>query len=127
MTRRAVARVPCGSICIPIDEDRGLLSRVAPRFCDAPSFLLVETGALTFRAIPNPMDGGSCDPHVLLRGATVDVFIVSDGGTDARGETPRLEAPVYRTPRSTVAGAIAALIAGRLPIDPHRAPPRGRA
>src|SRR6266545_4799210 len=60
-------------ICIPIDENLGLLSRVAARFCEAPNFLLVETDTLTFRAIPNPR-GLGCDPRVLLRGAMGDVF-----------------------------------------------------
>ena len=102
-------------ICIPIDENRGLLSRVAPRFCDAPNFLLVETDALTFRAIPNPR-GASCDPRVLLRGATVDVFIVSDAAADALRDPPPLDVPVYRAPAGSVADAIAALIAGRLRV-----------
>ncbi len=116
-------------ICIPIDEDRGLLSRVAPCFCDAPSFLLVETGALTFRSIPNARDGGACDPHVLLGGAAVDLFIVSDGLVGPRGEAAPVDVPVYRTPPGTVVGAIAAFIAGRLPTDPRRAraPTRWRA
>lgn len=109
-------------ICFPIDEDQGLLSRVALRFCDAASFLLVETGALTFRAIPNARRGG-CDPQVLLRGAAVDLFIVSEGGAGAGREAPPLEAPVYRTPPGTVAGALAAFIAGRLPSDPQPAAP----
>jgi predicted Fe-Mo cluster-binding NifX family protein len=105
-------------ICLPIDENRGLLSRVAPRFCDAGSFLLVETGALAFRAIPNAREG-ACDPRVLLRGAAVDVFIVSDAGADGLREVPPLDAPVYRTPPGTVAAAIAAFIAGRLSPAPH--------
>ncbi len=100
-------------ICIPIDENLGLLSRVAARFCEAPNFLLVETDTLTFRAIPNPR-GLGCDPRVLLRGAMVDVFIVSDAGADTLRDPPPLDAPVYRAPAGSVADAIAALIAGRL-------------
>lgn len=100
-------------ICIPIDQNRGLLSRVAPRFCDAPNFLLVETDTLTFHAIANPQ-GAGCDPRVLLRGAMVDVFIVCEPGADARREQPPLDAPIYLARGGNVADAIAGLIAGRL-------------
>lgn len=100
-------------ICIPIDEDRGLLSPVARRFCDAAIFLLVETDALTWRAIKNVRSDG-CDPRVLLRGAMVDLFILSASGPGS-GDPPPLDAPIFRTPAGTVSDAIAAYIAGRLP------------
>ena len=99
-------------VCLPIEEDCGLRSRVSARFCDARSFLLVETHSLTHRAIPNVRDAprdAVCDARRLLRGAAVDLFILGDG------EAPSLDGPVTRAPPGTVADALAALIAGKLP------------
>ncbi len=108
-------------VCMPIDENRGLLSPVSSRFCDAASFLLVELDALTWRAIPNAETDGACDPRVLLRGAPVDLFIVADAA-GAPAPVPPLDAPVHRAPRGKVADALAALIAGRLPAPISAAP-----
>ncbi len=100
-------------VCFPIVENRGLLSPVAPHFCEAPSFLLVDVEPLTWRSIPN-LDDGPCDARALLGDAHVDLFVMGPG---APADTSRLPAPVVRAPSGNVAGALADLIAGRLPAS----------
>ncbi len=104
-------------ICIPIVENRGLLSPVSPHFAAAPMFLLVDTSTLAFRSIPNPhpTEGRRCDPYRALGGQPVDSFIVGGIGRNALAEIARRNVPVYRALRGRVADALAALIAGKLP------------
>jgi predicted Fe-Mo cluster-binding NifX family protein len=104
-------------ICIPIVENRGLLSPVSPHFASAPMFLFVDTSTLAFRSIPNPSpaEGRRCDPFRALGAQPVDSFIVGGIGTNALTEIARRNVPVYRAVRGRVADALAALIAGKLP------------
>jgi predicted Fe-Mo cluster-binding NifX family protein len=104
-------------ICIPIVENRGLLSPVSPHFATAPMFLLVDTLTLAFRSIPNlgPAEGCRCDPYRVLGDQPVDSFIVGGIGTNALTEIARRNVPVYRTVRGRVADALAGFIAGKLP------------
>lgn len=104
-------------LCIPIVENRGLLSPVSPHFAAAPMFLLVDTSTLAFRSIPNPSpeDGRRCDPYRALGDQPVDSFIVGGIGANALTELARRNVPVYRAARGRVADALAAFIAGKLP------------
>jgi predicted Fe-Mo cluster-binding NifX family protein len=103
-------------ICIPIAENRGLLSPVAARFDAAPMFLLVDTATLAYRTIPNPPpeDGKRWDPHQALAGQVVDAFIVATIGASALTQLTRQGVPVYGAPAGRVADALADLIGGRL-------------
>jgi predicted Fe-Mo cluster-binding NifX family protein len=105
------------NVCIPILENRGLLSPVSPHFSAAPMFLLVDSATLAFRSLPNPppAEGRRCDPYRALREEDVQWFIVGGIGQNALAEIARRNVPVHRTSRGTVADALAGWIAGRLP------------
>lgn len=112
-------------ICIPIVEDRGLLSPVSPHFASAPMFLLVDAATLAFRSVPNPSpaEGARCDPYRSLRGLAIDSFIVGGIGANALTVIRQGNVPVFRTGSDRVADALAELIAGTLPFLSH--PRRG--
>ncbi len=104
-------------ICIPVLENRGLLSPFSPHFGSAPMFLLVDTAGLAFSSVANPTasEGRRCDPYRSLGGQAVDSFIVAGIGTNALAEIVRRNVPIYRANRARVADALADLIAGKLP------------
>jgi predicted Fe-Mo cluster-binding NifX family protein len=106
-------------VCFPIVENRGLLSPVSPWLSAAPMFLLVDTETLAFRAIPNDpqrqKDRG-CDPCEALGDADVDCVIVGEIEGKALGDIARRNVPVYGGAAGNAADALAAFIAGRLPL-----------
>ncbi|GAO04708.1 NifB/NifX family molybdenum-iron cluster-binding protein [Anaeromyxobacter sp. PSR-1] len=118
------------TLCIPIEENRGLLSPVSRHFGRAPAFLLVDAATLAHRVLPNAPSEHPCDPCRALVNEDIDVFLVGGIGAHAlekiRG---RRRIPVYRAPPGRVADALALHIAGRLPVvldecRPPDAPPR---
>lgn len=104
--------------CIPILEDRGLLSPVSPHFGAAPMFLIVDGATLAYRSVPNP--AGEAGPRCGVPGALsshgIDAYIVGGIGDHALAEIARTRAPVWRADRGRVADALADQLAGRLPL-----------
>lgn len=109
-------------VCVPIAEDRGLLSPVSPEFASAPMFLLVDSTTLAFRSIPNTAKrrkARGCDPCSALEDTLVDLLIVGQIGRDAIHQLASRGVAVHGGARGTAAEALAALIGGRLPaLDP---------
>lgn len=107
-------------ICIPIAENRGLLSPLSPRLETSPMFLLVDTATLAYRTIPYvPSDAA---PHPALASEGVDAFIVPAAGAGGAIRELGRSRPVYAAPAGRVADALAELIAGRLQAI-HAPPP----
>lgn len=118
------------TLCIPIEENRGLLSPVSRHFGRAPAFLLVDAATLEHRLLPNAPSDAACDPCRALLGEDVDVFLVGGIGAHALERIrSRRRIAVFRAPPGRVADALALYIAGRLPVvqdecRPPDAPPR---
>lgn len=110
-------------ICIPILENRGLLSPMSPQLGAAPSLLLVDMGTLAYRAVPNAAGGGArpAGTDEALDAHGVDAFIVAALDRGAVAELAQRRASVYEARAGRVADALADLIAGRLPVL-HRRP-----
>lgn len=104
-------------ICVPIAEDRGLLSPVSPHFGHAPSFLIVDTATLAFRSVPNPLrtEGPRCDLQRALSEHRVEAYVVVGIGAKAVAGIAARGVPIYRAARGRVADALAELVAGNLP------------
>jgi predicted Fe-Mo cluster-binding NifX family protein len=104
--------------CIPILEDRGLLSPLSPHFGAAPMFLIVDGATLATHSVPNPADGAGprCEVPAALAAHEVDAFIVGGIGDHALEEIGRTAARIYRAGKGRVADALAEQIAGRLPV-----------
>lgn len=118
------------TLCIPIEENRGLLSPVSRHFGRAPAFLLVDAATLAHRVLPNTPSEHPCDPCRALVNEDIDVFLVGGIGAHALEKIrARRRIAVFRAPPGRVADALALHIAGRLPVvqeecRPPDAPPR---
>ncbi|ABC82022.1 NifB/NifX family molybdenum-iron cluster-binding protein [Anaeromyxobacter dehalogenans] len=105
------------TLCIPIEENRGLLSPVSPHFGRAPAFMLVDAATLAYRVVPNAPGERPCDACRALADEDIDVFLVGGIGTQALERIrARRRIAVLRTPSGRVADALALHIAGRLPV-----------
>jgi predicted Fe-Mo cluster-binding NifX family protein len=104
-------------ICIPIDDDHGLDSRVCEHFGSAPKFMIVdtETGACYAIVNRNQHHGhGMCQPLAALRHHTIDGIVVGGIGRRAleRLEGGRMQ--VFQAQHATVGETVAAFKAGSL-------------
>jgi predicted Fe-Mo cluster-binding NifX family protein len=113
------------NICIPIDEDKGLQSRVCSHFGSAPAFMIVDTDSETCRAIPNSNQHhghGMCMPLQALQGERIDGLIVGGIGMGALSKLSAANIRVYLSQHPTVAEAVATFKAGELQqMQPHMA------
>ena len=106
-------------VCIPIAEDRGLVSPVSDELDSAPMFLLVDSSTLAFRTIPNAAErrkDRGCDPCEALEDTAIDVLIVASVGAASLARIAMRGVAVHGGARGTAADALAELISGRLPV-----------
>jgi predicted Fe-Mo cluster-binding NifX family protein len=112
-------------ICIPVEQDNGVDSRVCAHFGSAPYFLIVDSDTQACEPIVN--NGahhahGMCQPLALLEGREIDGVVVGGIG---RGALFRLQAAnigVFLSEYATVRETIDAHKAGTLrPVDPANA------
>ena len=107
------------NICIPITEDRGLASPVCQHFGSAPIFLVVDTEAGTWRAIPNSNQHhghGMCMPLQSLQGEHMDAMVVGGIGMGALSKLNAARVVVYISEHATVGEVVAACKAGSLKL-----------
>lgn len=113
------------NICIPVDADQGLASRVCHHFGSAPAFLLVDTQAGTTRCVPNANlhhAHGQCQPLLSLQGEHLDGIVVGGIGRGALQRLIVAGLQVYQTDHPSVEATLAALAAGELrPMTPDAA------
>jgi predicted Fe-Mo cluster-binding NifX family protein len=106
------------NVCIPVNEDKGLESRVCAHFGSAPAFVVVDTETGACRAIVNQNQHhghGQCAPLASLQGQGIDAVVVGGIGMGALGKLQAAGMAVHRSVHATVAEAVDALKAGTLP------------
>ena len=101
-------------ICIPVEENNGLDSRVCAHFGSAPFFLVVDTDTNECEPIVN--NGahhahGMCQPLALLEGKGINGVVVGGIGRGALFKLQAGNIGVYMSEHSTV----------RETLDAHRA------
>jgi predicted Fe-Mo cluster-binding NifX family protein len=104
-------------ICIPIDEDQGLESRVCMHFGSAPKFMIVDTESGAWHAIANRNQHhghGICQPLAALRGQAIDGIVVGGIGRRALERLEGEHITVYQAQHATVGETVGALRAGSL-------------
>lgn len=112
-------------ICIPVEENNGLDSRVCAHFGSAPFFLIVDSETEDKEAIVN--DGahhahGMCQPLALLEGKNIDGVVVGGIGRGALFKLQAGNVGVYLSEYSTVRETLDAHRAGSLrPVSPESA------
>jgi predicted Fe-Mo cluster-binding NifX family protein len=113
------------NICIPVEADLGLDSRVCAHFGSAPCFLIVDsaTGECRATANGNQHHGhGRCLPLASLQGENIDAVVVGGIGRGALGKLMAANINVYCADDVTAKDALVALCAGSLPlVAPHMA------
>jgi predicted Fe-Mo cluster-binding NifX family protein len=105
------------NICIPIEADDGLNSRVCPHFGSAPAFLIVDTDTGNCRAVVNGNQHhghGMCMPLQSLQGEQIDGMVVGGIGMGALNKLNAANIRVYISEHATVGEAVAAFKAGTL-------------
>lgn len=105
------------NLCIPIETDQGLDSRVYDHFGSAPMFLIVDTDSMDYKVIGNNNQvhtHGMCQPVKAIQGEMVDGIVVGGIG---RGALMKLNAAGYQVHRagfSTVKETVGAFKTGSL-------------
>lgn len=105
-------------VCIPVNKNEGVNSRVYDHFGSAPLFIIVDSETLSVVTVSNQDHAhrhGRCNPVATIGGRDLDAVIV--GGIGGRAlERLNLDGiAVYRSAGLRVGEAIAQLNAGRLP------------
>lgn len=112
-------------VCIPTNEARGLASAISGHFGRARYFALADTADGSVELIGNERvcpGGGRCDSAEVLRGRRVDAVVCAGIGAGALARLQALGVRVVAAEAVDVAGALAALRAGRVrPFDPASA------
>ena len=112
-------------ICIPVEENGGLDSRVCAHFGSAPFFLVVDSDTNECDPIVN--DGahhahGMCQPLALLEGKDIDAVVVGGIGRGALFKFQAANIGVYMSEHSTVRETLDSHKAGSLrPVSPEGA------
>ncbi len=113
------------NICIPVESDRGLESRVSAHFGSAPAFMIVDTRTDRCRVIANHAERhvhGACTPVEALLGERVAGAVVGGIGMGALQRLNAADILVYLSEHATVAETLAAWKAGALKlVEPHMA------
>jgi predicted Fe-Mo cluster-binding NifX family protein len=112
-------------ICIPVEDNNELASRVCAHFGSAPGFMIVDTDTGSCRAIANQNQHhghGMCAPLASLQGETIDGMVVGGIGMGALVKLNAAGITVYRAEHETVAETVDAFKAGTLqPMQPGMA------
>jgi predicted Fe-Mo cluster-binding NifX family protein len=106
-------------ICIPVTENRGLVSPVCAHFGSAPCFLIVDTDSGACRAIENQNlhhAHGMCQPLAALQGERLDGIVVGGIGMGALNKLMMAGLEVYQAQHATVDETLAAYKSGLLPM-----------
>ncbi len=104
-------------ICIPVEEDNGLDSRVCAHFGSAPFFLIVDSDSEACETIVNTgahHAHGMCQPLALLQGKEIDGVVVGGIGRGALFKLQAGNVDVFMAQHSTVRETVAAHNGGTL-------------
>ena len=105
------------NICIPVEDNNGLDSRVCQHFGSAPFFLVVDSDTNECDAVVNSgaqHAHGMCQPLALLKGKDIDGVVVGGIGQGALFKFQAANIGVYLSEYSTVNETLAAHKAGSL-------------
>jgi predicted Fe-Mo cluster-binding NifX family protein len=92
-------------ICIPVEDDRGMDSRVADHFGSAPFYAFADTATGRLELVRNrgrEHRHGSCDPAVNLESRPVDAVVCPGMGKRAFASLGKAGISVFVTPATTV-------------------------
>ncbi len=104
-------------LCMPIESNEGLKSKLCDHFGSAPSFLILNTEDNSFQVSTNVNqhhDHGMCHPLQSLLGQTFDCIVVRGIGAGAIGKLKAANIKVYRSAGATVEAVVTSWKEGKL-------------
>lgn len=107
------------NLCIPVETDQGLDSRVCAHFGSAPKFCIVDTDTMETRTIANANQNhahGMCQPVQALAGEKIDGIVVGGIGRGALMKLNAAGLQVFRTPYATAKETLDAFKTGTLEV-----------
>ncbi len=105
------------NICIPVTEDKGLVSPVSAHFGSAPLFMIVDTETGSCRAVVNRNQHhghGMCQPLMSLSNENIDGLAVGGIGMGALGKLQAANMRVFISHLPTVEETVTAFKNGSL-------------
>lgn len=87
-------------LCLPVNENRGIDSRICAHFGSAPFFMIVDTDSLDCKTIVNTNQHhahGMCQPLTALSGEQFNGIIVSGIGAGALNKLHAQNIKVYKS------------------------------
>lgn len=105
------------NICVPVDEDQGIRSRVCAHFGSAPLFMIVDTESGACRGVPNANAHhahGMCTPLAALQGQSIDALVVGGIGAGAVNKLMAAGIQVFLSDQPTVEETVEAHKMGKL-------------
>ena len=100
------------NICIPIEEDKGLLSEICLRFGSAPRFIIVDTQTLKYRVVPSENPSEESVPKEILSGDRIDSVMVGGIGIRSLSDFREAGIEVVSTKEDTVEQIVASFKEG---------------
>jgi len=104
-------------LCIPTDDERGLMGRLSSHFGSAPFFTLVDSETGEARVVANlheQHEPGTCQSAEALRGYGVGAVVCRGLGRRAFARLRNMGLPVFVTDGEDPAEALAKYRSGRL-------------
>ena len=104
-------------ICIPVIEDKGLMSEICGHFGSAPYFMLVDTASMDCSAVANGNQHhahGMCQPLAALAGHEIGAIVVRGIGQGAINRLRAAGIEVYLGQQTTVEEVVRAFAEGAL-------------
>lgn len=104
-------------ICIPVESDAGMQSKVCAHFGSAPIFMIVDTDTAACRPITNTNQHhahGMCQPLAVLAGEKFDSIVVGGIGMGALNKLSAAGVKVYRSGQPTIQATMDAMKTGQL-------------
>ncbi|MFH2002277.1 MAG: NifB/NifX family molybdenum-iron cluster-binding protein [Planctomycetota bacterium] len=104
-------------ICIPVEEDQGMDSRVCAHFGSAPLFMIIDSDTKACEAISNSNmhhQHGMCSPLAALAGHQIDGLVVGGIGMGALVKLQAAGIQAFLAESPTVKETIDAYLAGNL-------------
>lgn len=104
-------------ICVPVERNEGLKSRIYGHFGSAPFFAFCETEKGAAEIVENSQHGhehGKCNPLAALAGRKVEAVFVGGIGLRALERLNSLGIKVYRSENSDLASLLENLKKGNL-------------
>lgn len=105
-------------VCMPTVHDHGRAATLSDHFGTAPYFTVVDSESGAAEVIPNQHAAhgpGSCDAARSIRAHAVDAVVCLGLGRRALASLAAAGIPVFVSSARTVASAVDAFVAGRLP------------